>query len=65
MRNSGAQAVVEGAGDHACEYMTGGLVVVLGRDGRNFAAGMTGGRDLRGGQPRITRRAHQSAATRD
>lgn len=43
VRNSGARAVVEGVGDHACEYMTGGLVVVLGETGRNFAAGMTGG----------------------
>ena len=43
MRNSGAIAVVEGAGDHACEYMTGGVVVVLGQTGRNFAAGMSGG----------------------
>ena len=43
VRNSGAVAVVEGAGDHACEYMTGGLVVVLGNVGRNFAAGMSGG----------------------
>ncbi|MFS8640876.1 MAG: glutamate synthase subunit alpha, partial [Symbiobacteriaceae bacterium] len=43
VRNSGAVAVVEGAGDHACEYMTGGTVVVLGRVGRNFGAGMTGG----------------------
>ncbi len=43
VRNSGAIAVVEGAGDHACEYMTGGVVVVLGRTGRNFAAGMSGG----------------------
>jgi len=43
IRNSGAVAVVEGVGDHACEYMTGGLVVVLGPVGRNFAAGMTGG----------------------
>jgi glutamate synthase (NADPH) large chain len=43
VRNSGAYAVVEGAGDHACEYMTGGRVVVLGRTGRNFAAGMSGG----------------------
>ncbi|OKH78800.1 glutamate synthase [Mycobacterium sp. SWH-M3] len=42
-RNSGALAVVEGVGDHACEYMTGGRVVVLGRTGRNFAAGMSGG----------------------
>ena len=43
MRNSGATAVVEGVGDHGCEYMTGGTVVVLGRTGRNFAAGMSGG----------------------
>lgn len=43
VRNSGALAVVEGTGDHACEYMTGGVVVVLGPTGRNFAAGMSGG----------------------
>lgn len=43
VRNSGATAVVEGAGDHCCEYMTGGRVVVLGKTGRNFAAGMSGG----------------------
>ncbi len=43
VRNSGAIAVVEGVGDHACEYMTGGRVVVLGKTGRNFAAGMSGG----------------------
>jgi len=43
VRNSGAQAVVEGIGDHGCEYMTGGRVVVLGRAGRNFGAGMSGG----------------------
>ena len=43
VRNSGAIAVVEGTGDHCCEYMTGGRVVVLGRTGRNFAAGMSGG----------------------
>ncbi len=43
IRNSGAQAVVEGVGDHGCEYMTGGRVVVLGPTGRNFAAGMSGG----------------------
>ncbi|MGE0043381.1 MAG: glutamate synthase large subunit, partial [Vicinamibacterales bacterium] len=43
VRNSGAAAVVEGVGDHGCEYMTGGRVVVLGRVGRNFAAGMSGG----------------------
>jgi glutamate synthase (NADPH) large chain len=43
VRNSGALAVVEGVGDHGCEYMTGGTAVVLGRIGRNFAAGMSGG----------------------
>jgi glutamate synthase (ferredoxin) len=43
VRNSGASAVVEGVGDHACEYMTAGRVVVIGRTGRNFAAGMSGG----------------------
>ena len=43
VRNSGAHAVVEGVGDHCCEYMTGGLVTVLGRTGHNFGAGMTGG----------------------
>ena len=43
VRNSGALAVVEGCGDHGCEYMTGGVVVVLGDTGRNFAAGMSGG----------------------
>jgi glutamate synthase (ferredoxin) len=43
VRNSGVHAVVEGVGDHGCEYMTGGRVVVLGRTGRNFAAGMSGG----------------------
>ncbi len=43
VRNSGAQAVVEGVGDHGCEYMTGGTVVVIGMTGRNFAAGMSGG----------------------
>jgi glutamate synthase (NADPH/NADH) large chain/glutamate synthase (ferredoxin) len=43
VRNSGATAVVEGTGDHCCEYMTGGAVVVLGRTGRNFGAGMSGG----------------------
>jgi len=44
VRNSGAIAVVEGLGDHGCEYMTGGIAVVLGQTGRNFGAGMTGGR---------------------
>jgi glutamate synthase (NADPH/NADH) large chain len=43
VRNSGAIAVIEGAGDHCCEYMTGGIAVVLGPTGRNFAAGMSGG----------------------
>ncbi len=43
VRNSGATAVVEGVGDHGCEYMTGGCVVILGKTGRNFAAGMSGG----------------------
>ena len=43
VRNSGANAVVEGIGDHGCEYMTGGRVVILGSTGRNFAAGMSGG----------------------
>ncbi|MDP3723187.1 MAG: glutamate synthase large subunit [Candidatus Omnitrophota bacterium] len=44
VRNSGAMAVIEGLGDHGCEYMTGGIVVILGETGRNFGAGMTGGR---------------------
>jgi glutamate synthase (NADPH/NADH) large chain len=43
VRNSGATAVVEGSGDHCCEYMTGGIVIVLGKVGRNFGAGMSGG----------------------
>ena len=43
VRNSGATAVVEGVGDHGCEYMTRGVAVILGRTGRNFAAGMSGG----------------------
>ncbi len=43
VRNSGARVVTEGVGDHGCEYMTGGRVVVLGKTGRNFAAGMSGG----------------------
>jgi glutamate synthase (ferredoxin) len=43
VRNSGAMAVIEGVGDHGCEYMTGGRVVIIGRTGRNFAAGMSGG----------------------
>ena len=44
VRNSGATAIVEGVGDHGCEYMTGGLALILGKTGRNFAAGMSGGR---------------------
>ena len=43
VRNSGATAVVEGIGDHGCEYMTGGIALILGKIGRNFAAGMSGG----------------------
>ena len=43
VRNSGATAVVEGVGDHGCEYMTGGRALILGKTGRNFAAGMSGG----------------------
>jgi glutamate synthase (ferredoxin) len=43
IRNSGLNAVIEGVGDHGCEYMTGGHVVILGKTGRNFAAGMSGG----------------------
>jgi glutamate synthase (NADPH/NADH) large chain len=43
VRNSGVRAVVEGVGDHGCEYMTGGRVIILGDTGRNFAAGMSGG----------------------
>ena len=43
VRNSGVRAVIEGVGDHGCEYMTGGRVVVLGSTGRNFGAGMSGG----------------------
>jgi glutamate synthase (ferredoxin) len=43
VRNSGARAVVEGVGDHGCEYMTGGVAVILGETGRNFGAGMSGG----------------------
>jgi glutamate synthase (NADPH/NADH) large chain len=56
VRNSGAVAVVEGVGDHGCEYMTGGRVVVIGKTGRNFAAGMTGG---------IAYVLHESGADRD
>jgi len=43
IRNSGLNAVIEGVGDHGCEYMTGGRVVILGKTGRNFAAGMSEG----------------------
>ncbi|GIS21495.1 MAG: hypothetical protein CM15mP122_0010 [Bacteroidota bacterium] len=43
VRNSGAKAVVEGVGDHGCEYMTGGVALIIGDIGRNFAAGMSGG----------------------
>jgi glutamate synthase (ferredoxin) len=61
VRNSGALAVVEGVGDHGCEYMTGGRVVVLGRTGRNFAAGMSGGiayvLDESGGFPELCNQA--------
>jgi glutamate synthase (NADPH/NADH) large chain len=57
VRNSGARAVVEGVGDHGCEYMTGGRVVILGNTGRNFAAGMSGGiayiYDVRGQFPSL------------
>jgi len=61
VRNSGAVAVVEGVGDHGCEYMTGGVVAVIGRTGRNFAAGMSGGiayvLDQDGLFPRLCNRA--------
>ena len=61
VRNSGAIAVVEGTGDHGCEYMTGGVVVVLGDTGRNFAAGMSGGiayvYDPRGGFANVCNRS--------
>jgi glutamate synthase (NADPH) large chain len=61
VRNSGAVAVVEGTGDHGCEYMTGGVVVVLGQTGRNFAAGMSGGiayvYDPRGGFANVCNRS--------
>ena len=60
VRNSGAHAVVEGVGDHGCEYMTGGVVVVLGETGRNFAAGMSGGFSLCVGRKRLLQRAVQS-----
>ena len=67
VRNSGATAVVEGVGDHGCEYMTGGCVVVLGATGRNFAAGMSGGvayvLDERGDFPPRCNRAQVSLET--
>ncbi|HEX5443444.1 MAG TPA: glutamate synthase subunit alpha, partial [Pirellulales bacterium] len=60
VRNSGAKAVVEGVGDHGCEYMTGGVAVILGETGRNFAAGMSGGiafvLDEHGKFPRLVNR---------
>ena len=78
VRNSGATAVVEGVGDHGCEYMTGGRVVVLGPTGRNFGAGMSGGiayvydpddtfsrrRQPRDGRPRAARRRRPRVAAR-
>ena len=69
VRNSGAVAVVEGVGDHACEYMTGGRVVILGATGRNLAAGMSGGvayvLDLErvAGQPRAWSTSSRSTTT--
>src|SRR5258706_10656753 len=61
VRNSGVDAVVEGVGDHGCEYMTGGRVVVLGPTGRNFAAGMSGGVAYVGGADgRVASRCHKS-----
>ncbi|HEY2146491.1 MAG TPA: glutamate synthase subunit alpha, partial [Pirellulales bacterium] len=60
VRNSGAHAIVEGVGDHGCEYMTGGRAIILGETGRNFAAGMSGGvafvLDETGGFPRLVNR---------
>ena len=64
VRNSGVTAVVEAIGDHGCEYMTGGRVVVLGPTGRNFAAGMSGGRRVRPGREGRLRRALQHRARR-
>jgi Glutamate synthase domain 3 len=61
VRNSGALAVVEGAGDHACEYMTGGTVLILGGVGRNFAAGMSGGIAFVVGEPDVLCARHGSA----
>ena len=72
VRNSGATAVVEGVGDHGCEYMTGGRVVVLGPTGRNFAAGMSGGVALRarprpraGSTPRWSTSSRSTGEARD
>ena len=62
MRNSGVTTVVEGVGDHACEYMTGGMAVILGRVGINFGAGMTGGLAWvldRGGRMQREQRFHR------
>jgi glutamate synthase (NADPH/NADH) large chain len=59
VRNSGAVAVVEGVGDHGCEYMTGGTVVVLGAVGRNFGAGMSGGIAYLRSLPEVTRRVNR------
>src|SRR5207244_9819817 len=66
VRNSGATAVVEGLGDHGCEYMTRGTVVVLGKAGRNFAAGMSGGIAyvLDGKGDCAEKRGHRSGARR-
>ena len=78
VRNSGATAVVEGVGDHGCEYMTGGRAVILGPTGRNFAAGMSGGfafvlgsrpvavpaHEPRDGRPRPARRRGRRLAAR-
>src|SRR5207249_6944722 len=66
VRNSGATAVVEGIGDHGCEYMTGGVVVVLGPVGRNFAAGMTGGAAfVRASRDAVGRRIDHAETTVD
>ncbi|MEL7058435.1 MAG: glutamate synthase large subunit [Acidobacteriota bacterium] len=65
VRNSGATAVVEGCGDHGCEYMTRGLAVVLGEIGRNFGAGMSGGRAYVWDAPGLARRRIDPRAVRD
>jgi glutamate synthase domain-containing protein 3 len=64
VRNSGASAVVEGVGDHACEYMTGGTVVVLGEVGRNAGAGMSGGELYVFDSDRLERRANEDVVLR-